>query len=65
MTPSPMPTSPTAAVDRDLAAAEEMLSEVAQRPLDEQAALFTEVHRILTTVLGTTADAGGGAAKAR
>lgn len=48
MTPIPVPPDPLAAVERDLAT----LDAVA---LDEQAAVFEEMHRVITQVLGGTA----------
>ncbi len=59
MTPTPVPPDPLAAVERDLAALDAV-------PLDEQAAVFEEMHRVVTQVLAGTApqpepSAGAGA----
>lgn len=48
MTPTPVPPDPLAAVERDLEALEAV-------PLEEQAAVFEEMHRVVTEVLAGTA----------
>lgn len=48
MTPTPLPADPLAAVERDLEAVDAV-------PLDEQAAVFEEMHRTVTQVLAATA----------
>lgn len=48
MTPTPLPPDPLVAVERDLAA-------LGAVPLDEQAAVFEEMHRVVTQVLAGTA----------
>lgn len=48
MTPTPLPPDPLAAVERDLDALDAV-------PLDEQAAAFEEMHRVVTQVLAGTA----------
>lgn len=48
MTPSPLPPDPLASV-------EDSLRTIDTVPLDEQAAVFEEIHRVVTQVLaGTT-----------
>jgi hypothetical protein len=48
MTPTPVPPDPLVGVERDL----DSLDAV---PLDEQAAVFEEMHRVVTQVLASTA----------
>jgi hypothetical protein len=48
MTPTPLPPDPLDAVERGLEA-------LAAVPLDEQAAVFEEMHRTVTQVLAGTA----------
>lgn len=52
MTPSPLPVDPLAAVEHDI-------ETVGDLPVDEQAAVFTAVHRALTDALAQTAGPGG------
>jgi hypothetical protein len=48
MTPTPVPPDPLAAVERDL----DSLDAV---PLEEQAAVFEQMHQVVTQVLAATA----------